>query len=93
MYTDDFIARGSDELTLTRGDRVELVERDDDFGDGWYLGKHLTNGATGLFPEGISPPFSSSTLRLVTNKGLYSSLYQDSATGSAGCYAGGGGDP
>ncbi|KFY60044.1 hypothetical protein V496_05459 [Pseudogymnoascus sp. VKM F-4515 (FW-2607)] len=47
----DFIARGSDELTLTRGDRVELVERDDDFGDGWYLGKHLTNGATGLFPE------------------------------------------
>ncbi|KFX92994.1 hypothetical protein O988_07054, partial [Pseudogymnoascus sp. VKM F-3808] len=47
----DFVARGSDELTLTRGDRVELVERDDDFGDGWYLGKHLTNGATGLFPE------------------------------------------
>ncbi|KFY82297.1 hypothetical protein V500_10647, partial [Pseudogymnoascus sp. VKM F-4518 (FW-2643)] len=47
----DFIARGSDELTLTRNDRVELVERDDDFGDGWYLGKHLTNGATGLFPE------------------------------------------
>ncbi|ELR04191.1 hypothetical protein GMDG_06613 [Pseudogymnoascus destructans 20631-21] len=47
----DFIARGSDELTLTRGDRVELVERDDDFGDGWYLGKHLTDGATGLFPE------------------------------------------
>jgi hypothetical protein len=49
---DDFVARSSDELTLTRGDRVELVERDDDFGDGWYLGKHLANGATGLFPEG-----------------------------------------
>jgi hypothetical protein len=49
---DDFTARSSDELTLTRGDRVELLERDDDFGDGWYLGKHLANGATGLFPEG-----------------------------------------
>jgi hypothetical protein len=31
---------------------VQLVERDDDFGDGWYLGKHLMNGNTGLFPEG-----------------------------------------
>lgn len=50
--SDDFIARSSDELSLTKGDRVELVERDDDFGDGWYLGRQLTNGATGLFPEG-----------------------------------------
>ena len=49
---DDFSARSSDELTLSKGDRVELVERDDEFGDGWYLGRHLTNGATGLFPEG-----------------------------------------
>jgi hypothetical protein len=49
---DDFQARSSDELSLLKGDRVELVERDDDFGDGWYLGKHLMNGNTGLFPEG-----------------------------------------
>ena len=31
---------------------MELIERDDEFGDGWYLGRHLTNGARGLFPEG-----------------------------------------
>jgi hypothetical protein len=31
---------------------VELIERDDEFGDGWFLGKHLLNGNTGLFPEG-----------------------------------------
>jgi hypothetical protein len=49
---DDFSARSSDELTLSKGDRVELIERDDDFGDGWYLGRHLTNGSSGLFPEG-----------------------------------------
>lgn len=49
---DDFSARSSDELSLSRGDRVELIERDDDFGDGWYLGRHLTNGSSGLFPEG-----------------------------------------
>lgn len=51
---DDFQARSSDELSLTKGDRVELLERDDEFGDGWYLGKHLVNGNSGLFPEGAS---------------------------------------
>lgn len=52
---DDFLARSSDELTLTKGDRVELIERDDEFGDGWFLGKHLVNGNSGLFPEGWFP--------------------------------------
>ncbi|KAK3901450.1 hypothetical protein C8A05DRAFT_16370 [Staphylotrichum tortipilum] len=47
----DFQARSSDELSLSKGDRVELLERDDEFGDGWYLGKHLVNGNSGLFPE------------------------------------------
>jgi len=51
---DDFIARSSDELSLVKGDRVELIERDDEFGDGWFLGKHLVNGNSGLFPEGWS---------------------------------------
>ncbi|KAL1997817.1 hypothetical protein VTN02DRAFT_692 [Thermoascus thermophilus] len=46
----DFDARGADELTLRRGDRIELIELDDGFGDGWYLGRHLADGGTGLFP-------------------------------------------
>lgn len=46
----EFDARGDDELTLRRGDKIELVELDDGFGDGWYLGKHMTTGNTGLFP-------------------------------------------
>lgn len=49
---DDFEARSIDELSLLKGDRIELIERDDDFGDGWYLGKHMQNEKTGLFPEG-----------------------------------------
>lgn len=52
----DFTARSSDELSLAKGDRVELLEADDDFGDGWYLGRHLTNGNTGLFPEVYTRP-------------------------------------
>ncbi|QPG98075.1 hypothetical protein C2857_007223 [Epichloe festucae Fl1] len=47
----DFLARSSDELSLSQGDRVELIERDDEFGDGWFLGRHLVNDNTGLFPE------------------------------------------
>ncbi|KAL2148756.1 hypothetical protein VTH82DRAFT_1903 [Thermothelomyces myriococcoides] len=52
----DFQARSSDELTLAKGDRVELLERDDEFGDGWFLGKHTANGNTGLFPEVYTRP-------------------------------------
>lgn len=48
-----FQARSSDELSLGKGDKVELLERDDEFGDGWFLGKHLGNGNSGLFPEGM----------------------------------------
>ncbi|KAI9659813.1 MAG: polar growth protein [Bathelium mastoideum] len=54
--TDDFSARSADELSLSKGDRVELIERDDDFGDGWFLGRHLTNQYTGLFPEVYTTP-------------------------------------
>jgi hypothetical protein len=49
---DDFEARSGDELNLTKGDKVELLELDDGFGDGWYLGKSLVSGVTGLFPGG-----------------------------------------
>ena len=49
---DDFAARSPDELSLTRGDRIELIERDDEFGDGWFLGKHVQKGDSGLFPQG-----------------------------------------
>lgn len=52
LVVHDFVARSPDELSLTKGDRIELIERDDDFGDGWFLGRHMTNGNTGLFPEG-----------------------------------------
>lgn len=52
LVVHDFVARSPDELSLAKGDRIELIERDDDFGDGWFLGRHMTNGSSGLFPEG-----------------------------------------
>lgn len=64
MPADDFIARSSDELSLAKGDRVELIERDDEFGDGWFLGRHMVNGNSGLFPEGKAQIISMELFRL-----------------------------
>ncbi|EEQ32822.1 conserved hypothetical protein [Microsporum canis CBS 113480] len=50
LVNHDFDARGADELTLRRGDKVELLELDEGFGDGWYLGRHVSENRTGLFP-------------------------------------------
>ena len=33
-----------------------MIERDDEFGDGWFLGKHMVNGNSGLFPEVYTRP-------------------------------------
>ena len=51
-YSDAFKARSSDELSLARGEYIELLEKDDDFGDGWYLGRHFESKTNGLFPQG-----------------------------------------
>jgi len=57
----EFVARSLDELSLRRGDRIELVERDDDFGDGWFLGRNPESGESGLFPEGVHSPLPSTS--------------------------------
>ena len=63
LVVHDFIARSADELSLAKGDRIELIERDDDFGDGWFLGRHMNNGNTGLFPEGRELPVSPTAMK------------------------------
>lgn len=50
---------------------MELVERDDDFGDGWYLGKHLLNEQSGLFPEGVYSSRSYLSLPRLTDATVY----------------------
>ncbi|XPS79886.1 hypothetical protein M3J09_011855 [Ascochyta lentis] len=56
LVVHEFLARSPDELSLRRGDRIELIERDDDFGDGWFLGKNTESGENGLFPEVYTRP-------------------------------------
>lgn len=51
----NFTARASDELTLVKGDEIVVAEKDDQvdshWNNGWYLGKLLSTGDSGLFPE------------------------------------------
>ncbi|KAF1974167.1 hypothetical protein BU23DRAFT_532163 [Bimuria novae-zelandiae CBS 107.79] len=62
LVVHEFQARSPDELSLARGDRIELIERDDDFGDGWFLGKNTETGDSGLFPEVYTLPAPKSTI-------------------------------
>ncbi|CCK68665.1 Boi1p KNAG_0B02230 [Huiozyma naganishii CBS 8797] len=47
-----YAKRMEDELDLVPGDRIEVLEADELYGDGWYTGKNLSRGSqVGLFPE------------------------------------------
>lgn len=60
--TDRFESRSLDELSIEKGDRIELIELDGEFGDEWFLGRNIESGATGLFPGGklLSSPLTTS---------------------------------
>ncbi|KAL2812869.1 hypothetical protein BJX63DRAFT_421574 [Aspergillus granulosus] len=73
LVVHDFAARGDDELTLRRGEKIELVELDDGFGDGWYLGKDVQTGVTGLFPGVYTTKAPNIPLRPRTDDDLASS--------------------
>ncbi|KAG5361407.1 Protein BOI2 [Yarrowia sp. C11] len=47
----DFNNRSEDELTFVSGEQIQVIENDFEFKDGWYIGKRLITGATGLFPR------------------------------------------
>ncbi|KAG5459275.1 MAG: hypothetical protein BJ554DRAFT_340 [Olpidium bornovanus] len=47
--THDFVAENEDELPFYAGEPVEVLEKDEEFGDGWWLGRD-SNERVGLFP-------------------------------------------
>ncbi|KAK3201689.1 hypothetical protein GRF29_164g321803 [Pseudopithomyces chartarum] len=62
LVVHEFQARSPDELSLARGDRIVLIERDDDFGDGWFLGRNTETNDSGLFPEVYTRPAPKPTI-------------------------------
>lgn len=58
MYEPDYLlgihsfkGRSDDEIDISRGDFIEVIEDDSAFDDSWYIGRNLTTNATGLFPK------------------------------------------
>ncbi|KAG8921979.1 polar growth protein, partial [Tulasnella sp. 417] len=54
----DFSPEHEDEISFRAGDRIEIVEKDDQYGDGWWQGR-APDGQVGLFPQAYtttSPP-------------------------------------
>ncbi|PRT56838.1 hypothetical protein B9G98_04458 [Wickerhamiella sorbophila] len=47
----EFIGRNVDELDIRKGEYVEVIEDDREFGDSWYIGRNLNTGKSGLFPK------------------------------------------
>ncbi|KAI0027993.1 hypothetical protein K488DRAFT_59864 [Vararia minispora EC-137] len=55
----DFIPENEDEVPFRAGERIEIVEKDDLYGDGWWQGRNL-GGRVGLFPASytqVAPAF------------------------------------
>lgn len=46
----DFVPEHEDEISFSAGDRIEVIEKDDMYGDGWWQGRNLF-GKVGLFPQ------------------------------------------
>ncbi|KAI1795003.1 hypothetical protein LXA43DRAFT_993043 [Ganoderma leucocontextum] len=57
----DFAPENPDEVSFKIGDRIEVVEKDELYGDGWWQGRNPA-GRVGLFPQSYTsttPPTSS----------------------------------
>ncbi|RPD67460.1 hypothetical protein L226DRAFT_529790 [Lentinus tigrinus ALCF2SS1-7] len=59
----DFTPQVADEIEFKVGDRIEVIEKDDLYGDGWWQGRNPA-GHSGLFPQSYTSPTppSSSTI-------------------------------
>ncbi|KAL1940059.1 hypothetical protein VTO73DRAFT_9394 [Trametes versicolor] len=59
----DFTPENPDEVSFKVGERIEVIEKDDLYGDGWWQGRN-PSGQSGLFPQSYTtpnPPSSSIT--------------------------------
>ncbi|KZV86236.1 hypothetical protein EXIGLDRAFT_725062 [Exidia glandulosa HHB12029] len=51
----DFEPEHEDEINFKGGERIEVLERDDQYSDGWWQGRNAA-GRTGLFPQSYTSP-------------------------------------
>ncbi|EKM79743.1 hypothetical protein AGABI1DRAFT_106125 [Agaricus bisporus var. burnettii JB137-S8] len=85
----DFLPENDDEVTFKAGERVEVVEKDDAYGDGWWQGRNL-DGKVGLFPVSYTtsvspaPPADEDdgSQDFNHNKSILNTLVEESESGS-----------
>ncbi|KAF8900318.1 hypothetical protein CPB85DRAFT_1439599 [Mucidula mucida] len=51
----DFTPENDDEVSFHLGERIEVIEKDDAYNDGWWQGRN-TSGKAGLFPQSYTSP-------------------------------------
>ncbi|KAF9236189.1 hypothetical protein BU15DRAFT_50332 [Melanogaster broomeanus] len=51
----DFMPEHEDEISFRAGQPIEVIERDDQYGDGWWQGRNIA-GKIGLFPQSYTTP-------------------------------------
>ncbi|KAG1752394.1 uncharacterized protein EDB91DRAFT_1343464 [Suillus paluster] len=51
----DFQPENEDEITFRAGEPIEVIEKDDQYSDGWWQGRNLA-GKIGLFPQSYTTP-------------------------------------
>ncbi|KAF8076889.1 hypothetical protein FPV67DRAFT_1715490 [Lyophyllum atratum] len=54
----DFLPEHEDEVSFHAGERIEVIEKDDMYSDGWWQGRNLA-GKIGLFPQSYTAPVPS----------------------------------
>lgn len=52
-----FRARLDDELTLRVGDKIEVINDDSEYNDGWYMGRNIVSNEVGLYPKSFTHTF------------------------------------
>ncbi|KIK95325.1 hypothetical protein PAXRUDRAFT_827121 [Paxillus rubicundulus Ve08.2h10] len=57
----DFLPEHEDEITFLAGQPIEVIERDDQYNDGWWQGRNVT-GKIGLFPQSYTTLAAPSTV-------------------------------
>ncbi|KAG5650432.1 hypothetical protein H0H81_012283 [Sphagnurus paluster] len=73
----DFLREHEDEVSFRAGERIEVVEKDDLYGDGWWQGRDVA-GKVGLFPKIYTGPAPPDSLSIISSSSSITLANQES---------------
>ncbi|KAI6042846.1 hypothetical protein EDC04DRAFT_3138901 [Pisolithus marmoratus] len=78
----DFHPENDDEIAFRAGEPIEVVEKDDQYSDGWWQGRNL-EGKTGLFPGNYTTPAEPISARSSSLRPLLEEIESTSTGGNS----------